>query len=81
MTTKQTQYEKLALLFVLNTGEIRKTCELDYNAYFGLLQINIDALKNLYGEWEDEIESRILNLNFDGKYLSLKLRYLKLIIQ
>ena len=59
MTTKQTQYEKLALLFVLNTGEIRKTCELDYNAYFGLLQINIDALKNLYGEWEDESESRI----------------------
>ena len=49
----------LALQFVLNTGEIRKTHELDFNAYFAVLHFDTEELKKSYETWDDECESRV----------------------
>ena len=54
----------LALEFVLNTGEIRKTHELDYNAYFAVLTFVTEELKKLYDIWQKQRDLLIFPANF-----------------
>ena len=44
-----------ALKFVLNTGAIRKTHELDYNAYFAVLHVDNPALNTAIEEWDSPV--------------------------
>ena len=44
-----------ALKFVLNTGAIRKTHELDYNAYFAVLHVDNQALNTSIEEWDANV--------------------------
>ena len=44
-----------ALKFVLNTGDIRKTHELDFNAYFSVLHVDNQELNTSIEEWDANV--------------------------
>ena len=65
----------LALEFVLNTGEIRKTHKLDYNAYFAVLTFETEELKKLYDTCEEESETSDFPANLACALYSNALRF------
>ena len=67
--------KQLALEFVLNTGEIRKTHELDYNAYFAVLTFETEELKKLYDTWEEESDTSDFPANLASALYANALRF------